>query len=244
MIIIFIRQHQHLNHTYTLSRPDPIKRRKILIVVNPFGGRKKAPSIYKEKVQPILAKTHIDADVIATQHAGHASEIGSTLDLDTYEAVVTISGDGLLHELINGLMLHKAWHRAIKTPVGIIQGGTGNAMAQSLGLYDIYHAVLNVIKFDVRPLDLFAVQQEGEKIRYGFLALFWGLIADVDIGSEAYRWAGQARVTVSALVRITNPAVYPGRLAYLEWHPDTHPVPDHAMPNDEDHRPHSFTRTD
>ena len=201
-----------------------------MFVVNPFGGLKTAPAIYRDQVAPVLKRTHIDADMQETQYGGHATDIGKTLDLAKYDAVVTISGDGLLHELINGLMSHKDWQRAIKIPVGIIPGGTGNAMAQSLALYTINHAVLNIVKFSVRPLDLFSVKQDGQPMRYGHLAIFWGFMADCDIGSEVFRWAGQARVTVSALFHTVFPKTYRGRLTYLPWHPDTDPVPQPSKP--------------
>jgi sphingosine kinase len=66
---------------------------------------------------------------------------------------------------------------------------------------------------------------EGEKepmpnapfklIRYGFEALMWGIIADVDIESEKYRWMGSARFTVATIPRILNPRYYSGKFLYL-----------------------------
>lgn len=43
----------------------------------------------------------------------------------------------------------------------------------------------------------------------------WGIIADVDIESEKYRWMGSARFTVATIPRILNPRMYPGKLLYL-----------------------------
>jgi sphingosine kinase len=37
--------------------------------------------------------------------------------------MVTISGDGLFHEVVNGLLTRKDWAEARKTPVGIIPAG-------------------------------------------------------------------------------------------------------------------------
>ena len=42
------------------------------------------------------------------------------------------SGDGLIYEVINGLMRRLDWRRAIQTPIGVIPCGTGNALAASI----------------------------------------------------------------------------------------------------------------
>ena len=205
--------------------------------MNPFSGRKKAPGIYKSKVAPILAKSHVDHELLLTERAGHAAEVGRTVDLDKYDALVTISGDGLLNEVINGLMTHADWQKAVKKTVAVIPGGTSHAIAHSIGLYDPYHAVLNIIKFDVRPLDMFAVVQAGQPTRYGFLCFLWGLMSDVDIGSETIRWAGEARMTIAAVMRIMSPHRYRARLSYVQWHPDVHAPPEQARASSDGSRP-------
>lgn len=51
-----------------------------------------------------------------------AREYVKEAKLDDFSAIVVISGDGLMHEVINGLMERKDWQTAIKTPVGHIPG--------------------------------------------------------------------------------------------------------------------------
>ena len=45
--------------------------------------------------------------VIDTTKAGHAQEIAKGLTLD-FDAVITVSGDGLVHEVLNGFAQHVA----------------------------------------------------------------------------------------------------------------------------------------
>ncbi len=59
--------------------------------------------------------------------------LAAGLDLDEYVCISTISGDGLVHEVINGLMKHAHWAKAIKIPLGLIPGCTGNGLAVTLG---------------------------------------------------------------------------------------------------------------
>ena len=42
-------------------------------------------------------------DVETTTHTGHAADIAQALDLAAYDAAVCVSGDGLPHEVFNGL---------------------------------------------------------------------------------------------------------------------------------------------
>ena len=46
--------------------------------------------------------------------------------------IVCVSGDGLIHEVMAGLMKHAQPDAAIKTPIGIIPGGSGNGVAKSM----------------------------------------------------------------------------------------------------------------
>lgn len=79
------------------------RKRKILVLVNPFSGRRKAAAnwvIAKE----LLDKAYIDMTIIETQRAGHAYDIVHLeLKQDDYDGIVTVSGDGLIHEVVNGL---------------------------------------------------------------------------------------------------------------------------------------------
>ena len=57
----------------------------------------------------MLERAHIELTVRETEHARHAIDIGKEIQVGEYDVVVTISGDGLVHELINGLMQNESW---------------------------------------------------------------------------------------------------------------------------------------
>jgi hypothetical protein len=84
------------------STTEAIPRRKVLILINPFSGRKRAVKIFREQVEPMLKVSHVQPHVILSERPLHVTEIAQSLNLDEYDALCTISGDGLLHELING----------------------------------------------------------------------------------------------------------------------------------------------
>ena len=53
-------------------------------------------------------------------------------------------------------------------------------------IIDAKAGTFNIIKMQVRPLDLFASQQAGLPLQYSFLSLTWGAFSDIDIGSETF----------------------------------------------------------
>lgn len=67
-----------------------------------------------------------------TQYQRHAKELAITVALSQFDGIVCVSGDGVLVEVLNGLLERPDWERAIKMPIGIIPAGT--VFAAKLGL--------------------------------------------------------------------------------------------------------------
>lgn len=66
-----------------------------------------------------------------TTHRNHAFDTVKQSPLD-YDAIVVLSGDGLVHEVFNGLARHSEPMRALKIPVAPVPTGSGNAMCLNL----------------------------------------------------------------------------------------------------------------
>jgi sphingosine kinase len=94
-----------------------------LVLLNPFGGTKRADTIYRTVVEPMFSAAGLEVRLVRTERPLHAKEIAQQFPVDSVDAVVTISGDGLFHEILNGLVSRPDWQQAIKIPVGIIPGG-------------------------------------------------------------------------------------------------------------------------
>ena len=140
-----------------------------------------------------------------------------------WKCVLICSGDGLIFEVINGLMKRGDWRQAIRLPVGVIPCGTGNALAaailwscgESLKPVAIIPAAAFIVTQQlVSPLDLVLVETRASRF-YSFLSICYGLIADVDIESEKYRRLGVVRNILGALVRILDLRTYRCRISYL-----------------------------
>ena len=83
----------------------------------------------------MLARAGIEADVVETESPLHGTQLMKALPLNKYIAIVSISGDGLLHELLNGLLDRPDWPQAVKTPFAIVRSprsGAGRASCARL----------------------------------------------------------------------------------------------------------------
>ncbi|XP_020783539.2 LOW QUALITY PROTEIN: sphingosine kinase 2 [Boleophthalmus pectinirostris] len=207
--------------------------RRLLLLVNPFSGRGQAMQWCQTHILPMIREANISYNLIQTERQNHARELIREISLPEWDGIIIVSGDGLLHEVINGLMERPDWDQAIKTPVGILPCGSGNALAGSVNHHAGYDMCLReplllnccflLCRGGVQPMDLVSVttspspnsHSSAPRRLFSFLSVAWGFVSDVDIESERYRGLGSARFTLGTLVRIASLRSYKGRLSYL-----------------------------
>ncbi len=81
--------------------------RRLLLLLNPAGGARRARRVYKSVVAPVFAAAGISVALHETQWAGHARSIVEGLrveELACYDGIVALGGDGLFHEVLNGVI--------------------------------------------------------------------------------------------------------------------------------------------
>jgi diacylglycerol kinase family enzyme len=87
-------------------------------------------------------------EVIQTAEAGHALALSSTIDLRTCpDGIICVGGDGIINEVLNGLLRRTDIDKAISVPIGIIPTGSDNSLAWSvLGIKDPISATTAIVK--------------------------------------------------------------------------------------------------
>ncbi|KAI4912430.1 hypothetical protein J4E90_005833 [Alternaria incomplexa] len=190
------------------------RRKRIKVLVNPFGGQGGAVKIYHKFIAPILAAARCELDVEKTQHNGHGVEIAQNMDIEAYDVVACCSGDGIPHEVWNGLGKRTDAARALqKVAVAQLPCGSGNAMSLNFnGTDDPSLAALAVVKGLRTPLDLSSITQ-GDRRTLSFLSQSVGIVAETDLATEHLRWMGSARFTWGFLVRLFKKTCYPADIA-------------------------------
>ena len=180
------------------------------MLVNPFGGKQKASQSYYRDVEPIFAAARCELDVERTEYQGHAVEVAEGLDIEAFDVVASCSGDGLPHEVFNGLGKKPNARRALeKIAVVQLPCGSGNAMSWNLnGTDSTSMAALCIVKGIRTPLDLASVTQDDTRI-LSFLSQAVGIVAEVDLGTDNLRWMGTFRFSYGFFVRIFFKTTYP-----------------------------------
>ncbi|GAB7350922.1 hypothetical protein MBLNU459_g1433t1 [Dothideomycetes sp. NU459] len=190
------------------------RNKRIKVLVNPFGGKGAAQKMYLREIEPLFKAAACEIDVQTTTHSGHAVEIARTIDISRYDVIACASGDGLPHEVFNGLAQQAQARRALRK-IAVVQlpCGSGNAMSLNLNGTDSPSlAALAVVKGIRTPMDLVAITQ-GQRLYWSFLSQAAGIVAESDLGTENIRWMGAARFTYGFLVRLLGKTVYPADLA-------------------------------
>ncbi|KAJ2774554.1 hypothetical protein IWQ57_000762 [Coemansia nantahalensis] len=200
---------------FAINPTTPRRPTNVLVFLNPVSGKQRSLKLFETVVKPIFAISDTRFTLKVTESAGYASEFARTQDLSAYSAIVAVSGDGLLHEILNGLLVRSDWASLRDLPLGVVPTGTGNGLARSLDCIWPEQAAVAIARAHVRPIDIMSVTQASGDVKHCFLSATWGLIADIDIESESIRWAGAARLDVYATMRLMSLRYYGGRLHYL-----------------------------
>jgi hypothetical protein len=209
----------------------------LMFVLNPVGGTKKAKKVWDKCVLPILKLCGISYSLQCsnfltkvTEYRGHAITIAHSLDISQYCGIVCLSGDGLIHETMNGLITREDYNDVKnKVSIGVIPCGSGNALAKSIGIENIPASIRAIVRG--RSLDSSVMRiQKGEQCMYSIVGFLWALLADVDIESEKFRWMGSFRFTLQAIVRAFDIRRYRAKLWYTLESGDWKNVQSNSIP--------------
>ena len=192
-------------HTTTAPRPaHTVEIKRVLLIVNPYGGGGHNRGKYTDIVAPLLASHNVDVTPVYTTHGGHAREIARTTDLTPYSAIAVMGGDGSMHEVVNGL-LSRPDHAM--PPLALLPAGTGNALATDLGTLSLEAATMRLIRGHICYMDVNHIQSiephnsECPLDLYSVETITWGLVGNVAVQAELpiARKLGDSRFDVFAV---------------------------------------------
>lgn len=220
---VVVAWHQAIRSLLNGLRQRP---RRLLVVVNPAGGKRQASSIYKRKVLPLFRRAEVEARVVKTEYRGHGQEIvENEVNLEGMDGVVAVGGDGLVNEVVMGLLV-VACRRAGVNPhdpevqlpathlrLGIIPGGSTDALCHSThGTSDVVTAALHIIMGDSRQVDVAAVHRDGRLQNVATTMVSYGYFGDLLRTSERWRKLGPTRYLLSGVLQLLRNRFYEGQL--------------------------------
>jgi YegS/Rv2252/BmrU family lipid kinase len=99
---------------------------RTFIILNPEAGHEDAARL-RRRIGAAFAEAGAAFDLVTTAHAGHGAQLAREAAALGYRAVAVCGGDGTLAEAATGLA-------GSAVPLAIIPRGTGNQVAQNLGI--------------------------------------------------------------------------------------------------------------
>ncbi|XP_032711944.1 ceramide kinase-like protein isoform X2 [Lontra canadensis] len=161
------------------NRPKSLK-----VILNPLSHKKEATQVYYEKVEPLLRIAGIKTDVTITEYEGHALALLKDCELQEFDGVICVGGDGSASEVAHALLLRAQKNAGKETdslltpvraqlPLGLIPAGSTNVLAHSLhGIPHVVTATLHIIMGHIQPVDVCTFSTTGKLLRFGFSAMF------------------------------------------------------------------------
>ena len=162
--------------------------RVIHLLVNPVSGVGDNRSIL-ERVRPVLEERGCTVGAYEPSSAEDARDWVLGLPAGPEDALCVLGGDGTLHLAVNTMMRRP---EAERLPIGVLPGGTGNALMTDRDLLDPVAAARQITSGEPTPLDLMEVQS-GEGIRYAFNLAAYGLVVNANMRAERLRFFGRRR---------------------------------------------------
>ena len=187
--------------TYSKTKGFKDYEKKILAVINPKSGKKLAESIFKQ-AEPILKSNGFIIDTLKTTHKNHAKEYIQGLDkeiLKGYYSILCFSGDGTVHELLNGFY-NRPDSQDLDLRLAPFLGGTVNTMnLNSLKEWNLTATLLNMIyvtsraRFMSSTVTKYVTNNLDNHVIYGLVGYNFGYYADLDLFREQKRfwWLGK-----------------------------------------------------
>lgn len=155
-----------------------------------------------------LSRASFEPRVLATEDAGHATELATKAVREGADLILVLGGDGTINEVINGMnggmvggLLGSDVH------VGILPGGTANVLAMELGLGSrLERAIERLAKCVPRRVALGKIWQPDHPARHFLMMAGVGFDAQVvlDLNSSLKSTTGKLAYWVAGFSQISK----------------------------------------
>lgn len=123
------------------------------VIFNPMASRGGAERT-RGVIEEAFRETGASCRLVATERRGHAVELAGDAARAGWPAVVAVGGDGIVHEVANGLMREAGDGPTV--PLGVIPVGSGNDFVKMLGMpaHKPADAVRRIVAAEPRGVDI------------------------------------------------------------------------------------------
>ena len=221
------------------------RQQRVVVIVNPNAGAGWGDCVYEDVVRPMLRRAGIEHEVVRTTCAGMAEREAAELASRKVpvDCLLSVSGDGQLHECLNGL---RGGGTGGRTALAVVPAGTGNGMSDTcFGRgSDAFEALCSILcASGPTPVDVMRLTYPDEPARtprHDLHFFCWAAFADHDYVTEnGWRWLGPLlKVALAPLYVIAQRRGYAGTVEFEpagaleppdpEWKREAYPYSDAA----------------
>ena len=180
-----------------------MKYTTIAVIYNPnsTGSSKALAEQFKADVLAKLPKQKVE--LIATQYAGHAEKLAYSIALDSkHPLIVSSSGDGGYHEVVNGAL--KAQSEGAQPTTGLLPAGNANDHYHGLHDEDIIDLIVNKesTKIDVLKLTGVVKGKKVERLSHSYIGLGLTPIVGQELNKNKLNVVNEVWIVARALFSV------------------------------------------
>ncbi|XP_052726430.1 ceramide kinase isoform X5 [Vigna angularis] len=221
--------------------------KNLLVFVHPRSGKGNGCRTW-EAVAPIFSRARVETKVIVTERAGEAFDVMSSItnmELNSYDGVVAVGGDGFFNEILNGFLSPRFKAPYPPTPSDFVHvvKDNGDSLVNdedeivaetSSKMEDQFPLISSPKQFGSRISNLNSEDKAAEFpvpnewFRFGIIpagstdaiVIWYGFYGDVITESEKYRWMGPTRYDYAGTMVFLKHRSYEAEIAYLDVESD------------------------
>lgn len=173
---------------------------RALFIINPAAGAGRAGAMWP-RLKTRLPWAQLQADQVLTRGPHEAGRLARE-NATRYELVAAVGGDGTVREVADGILSTPE----SRTRLGILPLGTGNDVAEALGIASEQEAIRSISSSETRSIDAIRIGCQGENGPIECHALLFagaGIIAEVLKRTTAHskRWFGRRLAYPAGLIQ-------------------------------------------
>jgi diacylglycerol kinase (ATP) len=158
-----------------------IKKEKWVFIINPISGNGSS-KIILPKLEEMIKKHDIDAELVFTERRGHATEISEKYSNAGFTYIIGVGGDGTINEIARPLINRK------DITIGLIPAGTGNDFIQIPGFPNRFEEADWETFFKIQT-----IRMDVGSVNWKIFLNGMGLGFDAEVAAQNYTKSGEVK---------------------------------------------------
>ncbi|MCL7762055.1 diacylglycerol kinase family lipid kinase [Polaribacter sp. Z014] len=139
------------------------------IIANPISGNRNFSKQWKE-IQQLLNNKKIDFSFAFTKFSKHEIELVNTAIQQGFRNIISIGGDGTLHNVVNGIMTQR-YAKTSDITIAVIPQGTGNDWIKTYNIPNNVEKAIEIIhKKNITLQDIGVLETDNKTVFFNNVA--------------------------------------------------------------------------